>query len=273
MRFREGTRSYLNERLRRRLKPLDQADLEASAIIFAPHPDDETLGCGGVACQKIIAGADLHFVFVTDGAASHNGRVDLDQLRRQRAVEALEAVRCLGGTPNKVKFLRIPDGKAGEHIETIVSSVARLLNALRPESIFVIHSADTPLDHAAVHRSVLQAARFYGRPITVYEYPVWYWYHWPWVRFGADLPGMWRTTLAQSITTAAGLRALLTFNARADIADVMPRKRAALAAHVSQTSRPPNQPDWPILADLAGGEFIQRFNNDYEAFTRYELNA
>jgi LmbE family N-acetylglucosaminyl deacetylase len=271
--IRSTTRKLLEKCLRRRLRPFEPADWAASAVIFAPHPDDETLGCGGVASKKIAAGVELHFVFITDGAASHSGRVAPELLRRQRTCEAVEAVRRLGGTIDQVTFLNVPDGKAADHVERIVESVALLLLSWRPQSIFVVHAADPSPDHLAVNASVLRAARACGRPMTVYEYPVWYWYHWPWVRLAGDLPGMWQRSLRQSIAMLAGLRGLSMLNSRADIADALEVKRDALAAHRSQTARPPGQADWPILSDLAGGDFVNRLFADYEAFMRYELNS
>ena len=49
--------TMLDSQLRLRLKPFDVGDWSASAVIVAPHLDDETLGCGGVAAKKIASGA------------------------------------------------------------------------------------------------------------------------------------------------------------------------------------------------------------------------
>jgi len=273
MPIREAACRFLSRRLRNRLKNFDTADWTASAVIFAPHPDDETLGCGGVLCKKIASGAELRFVFVTDGTCSHRGQIAPEELCRQRKAEALEAVRRLGASASAVTFLDFPDGRASDHVEAITERATALLHAWRPKSAFVIHAQDPSSDHAAVHRGVVQALKAYGMPVTVYEYPVWYWYHWPWVSFGGDLPGMWRRTARQTISTVAGLRALSTLNAATDISDVLGVKRAALEAHRSQTVRPAGHANWPILSDLANGDFIKRLLADYEVFTRYELNA
>jgi hypothetical protein len=48
---------------------------------------------------------------------------------------------------------------------------------------------------------------------------------------------------------------------------VLPRKRAALEAHASQVQR--QGADWPILADVAHGEFIDCFFLKHEFFNRY----
>ena len=38
-------------------------------VVFAPHPDDEVLGCGGALADLLDRGARLDVVLVTDGAA------------------------------------------------------------------------------------------------------------------------------------------------------------------------------------------------------------
>src|SRR4051812_37624433 len=40
-------------------------------IVFAPHQDDEALGCGAVIARKRNDGGAVHVVFLTDGSASH----------------------------------------------------------------------------------------------------------------------------------------------------------------------------------------------------------
>ncbi|WP_017267536.1 PIG-L deacetylase family protein [Sinorhizobium meliloti] len=262
----------LDSRMRRRFKPFDVADWSASSVIFAPHPDDETLGCGGVSAKKLAAGVEVRFVFVTDGAASHRRLISPEELRSRRESEALEAVHRLGASSESVTFLRFPDAEASHHIHAITKAIVPLLERWRPQSVFVTHAKDPPSDHIAVNAAVRAALRWHGRPLTVFEYPVWYWYHWPWVRPAGDLPGMWRTTLRQTVKTVAGLRALSALNTLVPIGEFLDVKRHALAAHVSQTQRPEDKDDWQTLSDLSSGEFVARLLADHEVFTRYRVN-
>jgi LmbE family N-acetylglucosaminyl deacetylase len=273
MAIRQATCNLLDRALRGRLAPFLREDWTSSAVVVAPHPDDETLGCGGVVSKKLAAGAEVRFVFVTDGAASHEGRISGDALRRLRTQEAFEAVRRLGARADDVAFMHVPDGRAAAHIPEISAQMTGLLQAWRPESVYMAHRRDPPSDHLAVNIAVSAAICDYGRRLIVFEYPVWYWYHWPWVPLGGDLPGMWRMNVAQTARTAAGLLSLLRLNTMADVSDVAAAKRVALAAHRSQTERPAGQPDWPVLKDLGRGHFLARLLSDYEAFTRYEANA
>ena len=240
-------------------------------MVVAPHPDDETLGCGGVAIKKLELGAQLHFVFVTDGSASHPDRMTKEVLRMKREAEAIEAVRRLGGTADCVTFLRIPDGSAAHHVDAVAQAIAPLLDRMKPASVFVTHAQEPPPDHIAVNTALRTALRAWQRPVVVYEYPIWYWYHWPWTSLRADVPGLGRMKLKQTITNVAGLRALSSLNTIAYVGDVLERKRVALEAHASQMTAFDN--DWPTLPKLADGDFIARLMSDHEVFMRYEFKS
>lgn len=259
--------------MRRRLTPFEVADWTASAVIFAPHPDDETLGCGGVAAKKIASGAQVRFVFVTDGSASHRTGISGDELRRMREAEAVEAVRLLGGAADCVTFLRFPDGSAIDHVNAMTAAIVPLLEKWRPESVYVCHRKEPPSDHVAVNRAVWAAVRTSDLKVTLFEYPIWYWYHWPWMRMRGDLPGLWRMKLRQTIATGAGLRALFALNAFADVRDVLNVKQGALAAHMSQVRGVEAAGPGPTLHDLSRGDFVARLLSDYEMFARYEIEA
>lgn len=98
-----------------RLSPVD-------LLIFAPHPDDEVIGTGGVVLQAIAAGKSVRIVFVTNGdgyprAASallHTpipelGPSDFIALATTRQQEAVAAAELIGIDPGGLVFLGYPD--------------------------------------------------------------------------------------------------------------------------------------------------------------------
>ena len=80
-------------------------------LVVAPHPDDETLGCGGLLSLSAQTGSTAYIVFVTDGAASHRGSRAWPPARlvAQREREACRALACLGLGHAPRLFLRLPD--------------------------------------------------------------------------------------------------------------------------------------------------------------------
>ncbi|PAQ11033.1 hypothetical protein CIT26_07065 [Mesorhizobium temperatum] len=56
--------------------PFDVADWQASAVIMHPIPTMRRWDVEGVASKKFSSGADIRFIFVTDGSASHSVRLD-----------------------------------------------------------------------------------------------------------------------------------------------------------------------------------------------------
>jgi len=89
-------------------------------LIFAPHPDDEVLGCAGVIQQALQAGAQVWVVYLTNGdgfrlAVERQFRqakptpeqyVQFGEMRQQEARRGME---LLGLAPWRITFLGYPD--------------------------------------------------------------------------------------------------------------------------------------------------------------------
>src|SRR6185436_15645565 len=83
----------------------------ASALVLAPHFDDEVLGCGGLLAQLAASGAAVRVLFLTDGSGGVEAVADRDAYRRRRCEEATRAVAALGA--DKVAALDILEIPAG----------------------------------------------------------------------------------------------------------------------------------------------------------------
>lgn len=78
-------------------------------LVVAPHPDDETLGAGGVIALHRRHGDPVRVVIVTDGSASRApGTVSAQSMARRRAEEVAAAVRLLGVA--ELILLDLPEG-------------------------------------------------------------------------------------------------------------------------------------------------------------------
>lgn len=242
----------------------------APAIVFAPHPDDEVLGCGGTIALKALAGASLRVVVMTDGRTSHASFIDTSTLVDLRRTEAIDASTRLGLAPSDCDFLEFEDGRLRDNADAARRRVVDLLRTHEPEQVFVPHRRDRLADHVATCEIVTDAVREFGRPVTVLEYPVWLWNSWPWTPAATSLrsriramPGVVRDAAA----VAFGCRT------RIDIRPVLSRKTEALAQYRSQMERRDADPRWPILSDVSDGAFLERLLRPTEVFRRTEMNV
>jgi LmbE family N-acetylglucosaminyl deacetylase len=241
-------------------------DWAAPALVFAPHPDDEVLGCGGTIALKAMAGSSLQIVIMTDGRTSHSQFVDAQTLIEMRRAEAVDASKQLGLDSSAYTFLDFEDNRLAEHADSARKRVIELLQKHRPEQVFVPHRHDRLRDHVATYEIVMSAILEWGKPVTVLEYPVWLWNTWPWTTLPglraafAGLPRM----LRDSAELAFGCRT------RIDILSVLPRKLDALAQYRSQVQRQYDDSRWPILSDVSEGAFLERFCTGIEVFRRTE---
>lgn len=167
--------------LRLRSRPLD-LEKNRPGVVLAPHPDDETLGCGGLLATLAAAGNAPHVVFLTDGSASHRGhpRLDAPGVAALRAGEAAAALGVLGVPRERTHFLNAPDGRlsrleSAERIR-ILDALAGLLRELNPAEIYHPFRRDGSSEHEAsfvLIEDALQSARIAPRAL---EFPVWSWW-------------------------------------------------------------------------------------------------
>ncbi len=158
-------------------KPLDLS--QKSALVFAPHQDDEVLGCGGIIALKREQGVPVKVVFVTDGGGSHKGnskitREEIVQIRKQ---EALTALNILGVESKDVHFLNKCDGVLHKMTEAeqqqTLEEMAQLLGHFHPQEVYVTHSKDRSPDHETTYQLVTEAIAKAGVKVDLWQYAIW----------------------------------------------------------------------------------------------------
>jgi LmbE family N-acetylglucosaminyl deacetylase len=232
-------------------------------MVFAPHQDDETLGCGGTIATARERGAGVTVVFLADGG-SENPFVSQQELRSMRAGEALAATAVLGVPKANVVFLGYAEGKLANHRESAGADVLAIIERERPEAVFVPYRHDVLGDHIATHQIVCDALQRVSPRPTVYEYPVWFLCHWPLVANPNAVVHEHNGTL--TYTLAAGWRLLHHFRWYSDVQRFLPKKRQALECHRSQMTPLVADPQWSTLRDVARGEWLKLFFQGRELF-------
>jgi len=247
--------------------------MKTSAMVFAPHPDDETLGCGGTIILKRQAGTPVTCVFMTDGSASHRQYMQADQLSALRKSEAINAADVLGLSPEEVHFLNYPDGELKRFHRDAVIKITGLLNRYNPYEVYVPYRTDGLADHETTYKVVVDALDKSGLTVQICEYPIWLWNQWPWVslhiRFNSEL----FSTLLGLIRSGFGLRLIRECRSVVSIGNLLEIKRRALAEHRSQMTSQIHGTAWPTLNDVSDGEFLKCFFQEVELFRCSHING
>ena len=140
-------------------------------VVIAPHPDDETLGCGLLIAHASRKGARVAVVALTDGQASHPGsrRWPAAALGRLRRSELRRAMARLGARRAALRSMGWCDGRLHQ-----VRSALRLramLHALRADVVVAASPSDNHPDHRAGWRLAVAATTGTGMPLL--PYAVW----------------------------------------------------------------------------------------------------
>lgn len=134
-------------------------------LALAAHPDDETLGCGGILSLHKQAGAEVRALVFTDGGGVHyEGGEDVSEVRKR---EAIEAGKILG--VNKFYFNNIPDGKLQQNREQAETILYDVLSEYNPDLVYAPSPVDFHPDHRLVYLLALEAA---GRGIKTAFYEI-----------------------------------------------------------------------------------------------------
>ncbi|WP_213815135.1 bifunctional PIG-L family deacetylase/class I SAM-dependent methyltransferase [Glaciihabitans sp. dw_435] len=146
-------------------------------LVIAAHPDDETLGAGGLIAEAAARDIRVHIVIVTDGAASHPGSsgVEGESMALRRRIEAQVAARELA-PGSRVTFLNLPDGQVREHREHLTDLLTPIITATGPSALIAAPwRGDGHRDHRVVGEVCADVSDRSHR--TLIEYPIWMW-HW-----------------------------------------------------------------------------------------------
>lgn len=209
-----------------------------SAMVFSPHQDDETFGCGGIIALKREQGIPVTVTFLTDGQG--NGGLlprSPEQIIELRKQEALTALQCLGVDKADIHFLEKPDGKLQNLQEQerkyTIEQLVELLKLHQPQEVYVPHSKDCHQDHEATYNLVKEAIAQAKMQVDILQYPIWL---------------MWRAPLFLMLKLSD-----ISFAYRLSITGVQSKKFQAINSYNSQIeSLPPG--------------FVKRFLGANEVF-------
>ncbi|NJK93047.1 MAG: bifunctional PIG-L family deacetylase/class I SAM-dependent methyltransferase [Blastochloris sp.] len=152
-----------------------------SVVVIAPHPDDETFGCGSWIAHCRKQGLPVRVIVLSDGAASHPHHPVCrpDDLISRRMEECRQACLCLGVESNSLEFWGLPDGRLDQlstPLQTTTLQRLRNLAEQTPSQLWLIPSRlESSTEHLAARQLVLDALASSRNSPRLWEYWIWAW--------------------------------------------------------------------------------------------------
>jgi len=131
-------------------------------LVIAPHPDDETYGCGGALSRfrRESPGAEIHWVIVTEMKPEWG-------FSAERVAERNIEIESVGRRLHPVKVYRL--GFQPAHLDVVpmsdlVTAIGNVVSTVQPDTIFVPWRYDVHTDHRAVFDAAAAGTKTFRYP-------------------------------------------------------------------------------------------------------------
>ena len=129
-------------------------------LVVAPHPDDESLGCGGTLLRRRAEGAKLAWLIVT--GISESAGWPAEQVKQRDA--EIQTVSDRFGFA-EVFNLRLPSARLDElPTSELIGRFSAVFKAFQPEEVLLPHRSDVHTDHCLVFDAVAACTKWFRYP-------------------------------------------------------------------------------------------------------------
>jgi len=131
-------------------------------LVVAPHPDDETLGCGGVILKHIANGDEVHWLIVTNiskeyGWSSKDVNIRATEIEKVSKMYKFHQVHCFS----------LPTTRLDEiNYSELVSMFTKVLNLIKPSNIYMPYRFDVHTDHQITAKAIQSSIKPFRTPFV-----------------------------------------------------------------------------------------------------------
>lgn len=145
-----------------------------STLVVAPHPDDETLGCGATIARMRARGTPVFALLMTGGGQSPRpADMTVTELVAWRRAEATKALARLGVDEDSTIMLDFADGSLPSEPDALREAIRDVVSTTQVSQVMVTSRQDRHPDHAAVAQAAREVLTRYFPEVRLYEYAVW----------------------------------------------------------------------------------------------------
>ena len=134
--------------------------MNKSVMVIAPHPDDESLGCGGTLLKHKSLGDDIHWCVVTDMQHSNNYT---SEQKAQRAELVQKVSECFGfSSERNLGFT--PAGLDSTTTGALIGKLKEYIGLVKPHTIYIPYAFDVHSDHRYVFEAIIAVSKSFRAP-------------------------------------------------------------------------------------------------------------
>lgn len=137
-------------------------------LVVAPHPDDESLGCGGTLLRHIDEGDSVHWLIITTMTSSQGFSAERIATRNMEIDMVASTYRFAGVHRSEFPTTRLDTLPMGD----LVGAIGKIFQTVRPDTVYIPYRNDAHSDHAAVFDATVSCCKSFRHPSVkrVYAY-------------------------------------------------------------------------------------------------------
>ena len=126
-------------------------------LVIAPHPDDETLGCGGTLLRARAEGDEIFWLIVT--SISEDEGFTIERVEN-RSLEINKVSEAYGF--NDTIQLQFPTSMLDSvPIKELVTAIGNATKKIAPTDIYLPHRRDAHTDHSVVFDAAISVSKWF----------------------------------------------------------------------------------------------------------------
>ena len=143
----------------------------SKVLVIAPHPDDETLGCGGALFKHKAEGDDIYWLIIT-GISQEGGWQEKVVNKRDNEIDAVAEKYGFSDVFN----LRLPTTKIDTlPVSDLIEEISNVYKKVEPDIIYMPFAYDVHTDHQIIAKALQSTLKWFRYPhikkVYMYEIP------------------------------------------------------------------------------------------------------
>jgi LmbE family N-acetylglucosaminyl deacetylase len=132
----------------------------STVLVVAPHPDDETLGCGGTILRHVERGDEVHWLIVTHIAEATGFSPEQVEQREKELRQVSEEYAFADVTKLAFPATQLDT----QPMRMLVAAVGEAFHEVEPEQVYLPYRNDIHTDHAVVFDAVASCTKWFRYP-------------------------------------------------------------------------------------------------------------